>query len=192
MSKKQCETSTTGGISMYLRLSATPGSEETLPREAPARRVVHRRPFFRRQIVGLLCGKGVEPPRGGGRPSGARESQLFWGYDSPPPRGASGPVPGRVPFHAPRSQSRARHPFLRRQIIELLCGWDAAPQRGRGRPSGARESHLFSGGVITKIFSTIHLDITTTEEHYRLYTPYKNKDTRSTSKYEVYRLLYKS
>ena len=93
------------GISMYLRLSATPGSEQTLPREAPARRVVHRRPFFRRQIVGLLC------------------------------------------------------------------GWDATPQRGRGRPRGARESHLFSGGLTTKIFSKIHfhLDIattTTTEEHY--------------------------
>ena len=27
----------------------------------------------------LLCGKGVEPPRGRGRPSGARESQLFFG-----------------------------------------------------------------------------------------------------------------
>ena len=29
---------------------------------------------------GLLCGKGVEPPRGRGRLSGARESQLFFGY----------------------------------------------------------------------------------------------------------------
>ena len=48
------------GIYMYLRLSATPGSVQTLPREAPVRQVVHRRPFFRRQIVGLLCGKGVE------------------------------------------------------------------------------------------------------------------------------------
>ena len=28
---------------------------------------------------GLLCGKGVEPPRGRGRLSGARESQLFFG-----------------------------------------------------------------------------------------------------------------
>ena len=68
------------GISMFLRLSATPGSEQTLPREAPARRVVHRRPFSRRHVIGLLCGKGVEPPRGRGRPSGARESQVFWGY----------------------------------------------------------------------------------------------------------------
>ena len=67
---------------MFLQLSATPGSEQTLPREAPAHRVVHRRPFFRRQDKGLLCGKGVEPPRGHGTPSGARESQLFWGYIS--------------------------------------------------------------------------------------------------------------
>ena len=29
---------------------------------------------------GLLCGKGTEPPRGRGRLSGARESQLFFGY----------------------------------------------------------------------------------------------------------------
>ena len=29
---------------------------------------------------GLLCEKGVEPPRGCGRLSGARESQLFFGY----------------------------------------------------------------------------------------------------------------
>ena len=115
------------GISMYLRLSATPGSEQTLPREAPARRVVRRRPLFRRQIVGLLCGKGVEPPRGGGKPSGARESQLFLGYDSPPPRGTSGSVPGRAPLHDPRLPTRARHPFIRRQIIGLLYGWDVAP-----------------------------------------------------------------
>ena len=48
--------------------------------KAPARRVSHRRPFFRRCHRGLLCGAGVEPPRGRGRPSGARESQLFFGY----------------------------------------------------------------------------------------------------------------
>ena len=29
---------------------------------------------------GMLCGKDVEPPRGRGRLSGARESQLFLGY----------------------------------------------------------------------------------------------------------------
>ena len=154
---------------MYLRLSTTPGRKQTPPRDAPARRVVHRRSFFRRQIVGLLCGKGVEPPRSSGRPRGARESHLFFTYDSPPPRGASGHVPGRAPLHAHRSPSRARHPFIRQQIIGLLCGWDAAPQRGLGRPSVARESQLFSGGVMTKIFSKIHFDIaitTTTEDHY--------------------------
>ena len=62
---------------MYFRLSATPGSEETLPREAPTRRLVHRCPFFRRQIGALLFGKGVEPARRRGRPIGARESQLI-------------------------------------------------------------------------------------------------------------------
>ena len=65
---------------MFLRSPATPGTEQTLAREAPARRVVRRRQFFRRQVIGLLCGKGVEPPRGCGRPSGARESQVFLGY----------------------------------------------------------------------------------------------------------------
>ena len=64
-------------LRLSLRLSTTPGSEQTLPREAPVHRVVHRRPFFRRQIVGLLCGKGTDPPRGCGRPSGARESQVY-------------------------------------------------------------------------------------------------------------------
>ena len=69
---------------------------------------------------------------------------------------------------APRSPSWARHPLIRRHVTGLLCGWDVAPPRRRGRPSGARESHLFSGGVITKVFSKIHLDVTnatTTEEH---------------------------
>ena len=42
----------------------------------------------------------------------------------------------------------------------LLCGWDVAPQRDRGRSNGARESQLCSGGVITKIFSKVHFDIT--------------------------------
>ena len=124
--------------------------------------------LFRRKIVGLLCGKGAEPPRGRGRPSGARESQVFFGYNSPPPRGASGPVPGRAPLHAPRSPSWARHPFIRRHVISQLCGWDVAPPRRRGRPSGARESQLFLGGVITYTFSKIRNDITATtlEEHY--------------------------
>ena len=48
--------------------------------KAPARRGGHRRPFFRRGHRGLLCGAGVEPPRGRGRPSRTRESHLFFGY----------------------------------------------------------------------------------------------------------------
>ena len=68
------------GISMIIRLSATPGSEQALPREAPARRVVRRRPFFRRQVIGLLYGTGKAPTRDRGAPSGARESQLFLGF----------------------------------------------------------------------------------------------------------------
>ena len=42
------------------------------------------------------------------------------------------------------------------------------PPLGRGRPSGARESQLFFGYIITKMFPKIHLDITTTtaEQHY--------------------------
>ena len=49
--------------------------------KGPARRVGHRRPFFRRGLRGLLCGAGVELPRGRGRPSGARESQLVFEHD---------------------------------------------------------------------------------------------------------------
>ena len=63
-------------------------------------------------------------------------SPRFLGYDSPPPRGTSGPVPGRAPLHAPRSPSRARHPFIRRQIIGLLCGWDVATPREAEWSSG--------------------------------------------------------
>ena len=81
--------------------------------------------------------------------------------------GSERPVPGRATLHAPRSPSWARHPLCAGHREGLLCGCDVAPQRGRGSPSGAREPQLFSGGVITKIFTKIHLDITfTTEEHY--------------------------
>ena len=49
----------------------------------------------------------------------------------------------------------------------MLCGAGMEPPRGRGKPNGARESQLFFSDVITKMFSKIHLDITTTstEEH---------------------------
>ena len=56
----------------------SPGGRLSTP---PARRVGHRRPFFRRGLRGLLCGAGVELPRGRGRPSGARESQLVFEHD---------------------------------------------------------------------------------------------------------------
>ena len=51
--------------------------------------------------------------------------------------------------------------FFRRLVIGRLCGTDVAPQRGRGRPSGARDSHLFFGCVITKIVSKIPMTTTT-------------------------------
>ena len=57
------------------------------------------------------------------------------------------PLPG--PLHAPRSPSWARHPLCAGDREGLLCGWDVAPQRDRGRPSGARGSQLFSGCVIS-------------------------------------------
>ena len=46
---------------------------------SPLAEVGHRRPFFRRHVVVLLCGWDVAAPRGRLRPSGARESPLFWG-----------------------------------------------------------------------------------------------------------------
>ena len=46
---------------------------------SPFAEVGHRRPFFRRHVVVLLCGCDVAAPRGRLRSSGARESPLFWG-----------------------------------------------------------------------------------------------------------------
>ena len=93
-------------------------------------------------------------------------------YDSPPPRGASRPVPVRAPLHAPRSPSWVRHPVCAGDREGLLCGWDVAPQRGRGRPSGARESQLFFGSVLTRIFSKIGItvDTTTSQAYYMMRT----------------------
>ena len=82
--------------------------------------------------------------------------------------GSERSVPGRPTYNAPRSPSWARHPLLTRDREGLLCGGDVAAQRGRGRPSEARDSQLFFGCVITN-FLKINLDITiafTTEEHY--------------------------
>ena len=68
-------------------------------------------------------------------------------------------------FHAspsPRWGTNGRFLFFRRHVVVLLCGWDVAAPRGRRTPSGARESQLFWGGVITKIFSKILKNATTT------------------------------
>ena len=60
-----------------------PGERSIRPREdlstPPARRVGHRSLFFRRLVIGRLCGTGVAPQRGRGRPSGGLDSQLFFG-----------------------------------------------------------------------------------------------------------------
>ena len=83
--------------------------------------------------------------------------------DSPPFRGASDPPPGG-PFNTPARRAGHGCPFFRRDHRGLLCGAGMAPTRDRGRPSGARESQLFFGHVVTKMFSKIHVDITATEE----------------------------
>ena len=76
-------------------------------------------------------------------------------------RGAIDPSPGG-PFNTPRSPSRSWALFLRRDHRGLLCGTGVEPPRGRGRLSGGRESQLFFGYFVTKIFSKILSDITTT------------------------------
>ena len=56
---------------------------------------------------------------------------------------------------------------MRRQRKGLLCGKGVEPPRGRGRLSGARESQLFFGYIITtKMFSKMHLDITPTKGNF--------------------------
>ena len=63
-----------------------------------------------------------------------------------------------------------RRSLFRCGLRGLLCGAGVEPPGGRGRPS-SRESQLFFGYVITKIFSAIRLDITTTtEQHYITWT----------------------
>ena len=46
---------------------------------------------------------------------------------------------------APRSPSRAWHPFCAGHKEGFIYGWDVAAQRGRGRPCGDRESQVFFG-----------------------------------------------
>ena len=76
---------------------------------------------------------------------------------------------------APRSPSLARHPLCAGHREALLCGKGVALPRGRGRPSGARESQVVFGYIIPKRVSKIHLGITnttTTEQHYIIRTMY--------------------
>ena len=75
--------------------------------------------------------------------------------------GASEPSPGGRFPRSPLAEVGHRRPFFRRHVVVLLCGWDVAAPRGRLRPSGGRESPLFAGGVLTKIFSKIK-NVTTT------------------------------
>ena len=88
-------------------------------------------------------------------------------YDYPPPRGASRPFAGRPPLAESFIGARS----FPGQIVGLLRGKGVEPPRGGGTPSGARESQLFSGYIITKMFSKIHSDIITftTEEHYTIW-----------------------
>ena len=64
-------------------------------------------------------------------------------YDSPPRRGESDPSPGGL-LTFPPSPSWARHPLFAEDREGLLCGWDVAAQRGRGR------SQVFFGYVHNK------------------------------------------
>ena len=65
------------------RRSSGGGASEPYPGgrfpRSPLAEVGHRRPFFRRHVVVLLCGWDVVAPRGHLRPSGARESPILWG-----------------------------------------------------------------------------------------------------------------
>ena len=80
--------------------------------------------------------------------------------------GASEPSPGGRFPRPPLAEVGHRRPFFRRHVVVLLCGWDVEAPRGRRRPSGARESPLFCGGVISKIFFKIQKNVTTTLAYY--------------------------
>ena len=69
--KRAATKKTRGGAS-----EPSPGGQ--FPRSSLAE-VRHRRPFFRQNVVVLLCGWGVAAPRGRRGPSGTRGSQLFGG-----------------------------------------------------------------------------------------------------------------
>ena len=84
--------------------------------------------------------------------------------------GSERSVPGRPTYNAHRSPSWARHPLFAGDKEGLLCELDEAPQRGRGTPGGARDSQLFFGCVVTKIFPKIQMTTTTLQANYTLYT----------------------
>ena len=144
---------------------------------------------------GLLGGTGVEPPRGSGRPSGGRESKLFFGYvttnisedpldivtfttkgeylisisisnDSPRHSGKREIRPREGLYTSPRARRvRRRRLFFSRCVREGRCV---------GRAWSHREDVKWRSGVadvfwyvVTKISSKIYLDIITftTEEY---------------------------
>ena len=85
--------------------------------------------------------------------------------------GSSEPSPGGRFPRAPPAEVGHRRPFFRRHVVVLLCRWDVAAPRGRRRQSGARESQFFGGGFITKIFSRIQKNATTTTLAFVLNVP---------------------
>ena len=87
--------------------------------------------------------------------TGSARISIFLRFSAIPGSGRS--VPGRPTYNAPRSPTWARHPLFAGDREGLLCEWDVAPQRARGRPSGARYSQLFFGCYnknISKITAT--------------------------------------
>ena len=80
--------------------------------------------------------------------------------------GSERSVPGRPTYNAPRSPSWARHPLCAGDREGLLC--DVVPERDRGSLSGARDSQLFFGCVVTKKKSKIQMTTTTSQACYIL------------------------
>ena len=102
--------------------------------KAPARRVDHRRPIFRRGRKGLICAKGVEPPRGHPRPSRVRSrscffacdikyfQRSFWTSPSLLPLPTSISIKDRIRLHQPRTGSSGG-PLCRVRALEYQLGW---------------------------------------------------------------------
>ena len=117
----------------------------------------------------LFPSKLVFPPQGW--------AKIAVVYYSPPRRGPSEPSPGGLFPRSPLPEVGHRRAFFRRHVVVvLLCGWDVAAPWGRRRPSGARESQLFGGVVITKIFSKVRKNATTMTLAYYMPGSKDNKD----------------